>query len=196
MSEEVRVASRRQRLFGTTAPDIESTLLEGVKRTQQQSDFGKEPSVAGFWMYMHAAGTQAPGAPEELPESLIMRALSRLRRSRRANTGHPTARSNIEVSTCLELMRKLVQSGRTRIARQYLHEGIDDLLRRGQFATVDALIFSADPLNDDPRILITLLTATKPAKGNLRLREEFYRRTADAINKRNLDEPGLLAGLE
>jgi hypothetical protein len=197
MSEDVRAASRREQLWGTTAPDKQSTLLEGVQRTQLKADFGEEPVVAGFFMYTNAVGAHAFNAQDELPhQSVVMRALSRLRRSRRSKVGHPTARSNIEVSTCLGLMRKLVQSERTRIARQYLHEVIDDLLHRGQFATVDALLFSADPFQDDPRILITLLTATKPGRERLRLRAEFYRRTVEAIKKRNLEVPGLLAGLE
>lgn len=193
MTDELRAASRRQRLFGSADPDIR---LEGVKRAQLSGDI-PESAPRSFLMYVHATGIHPANTPEELPDqSFWMWAVSRSRRNRRARVGNPTARSNIEVSTCLELMRRLVQSGRTRIARQYLHEGIDDLLRRGQFATVDALLFTADPLQDDPRILITLLTATKPARGHLRLRAEFFQRTADAIKRRNFDEPGLLAGLE
>jgi hypothetical protein len=196
MVEETRAAKRMEILFGDGPSDPTNDRRNAAQRVQSMSLSDSEMATAYVATLLHDVGHQHRPSAAKPSQSLAMWMWSFLRRSEQRTVETLNSRSNLALSTCMDLMRRLVQAGRTRGARQYLHEIIDDLLLRGQFATVDALLFSADPLQDDPRILITLLTATKPAKERLRLRDDFFGRTADALKQRNVDEPGLLTGLE
>lgn len=196
MSGDTRVAERKAILFGETAPDPEMVRLEAVQRVQSKH----HPDGALLLAYtifsrQEIATSQEPRTAGEPSRSLV-RWWSLLRRTEPKPIDPLDSKSTLVLSTCMESVRRLVDEGRTRAARQYLHEVIDDLFKRGHFATVDAILFSADPMRDDPRILITLLTATKAARDRLALRGDFFVRTAESLKQRSVDEPGLLTGLE
>ena len=76
------------------------------------------------------------------------------------------------------------------------YELIDDLLHAREFAScasqlegVDVSLYSID-------VLLTLLTATLPARSKIGTRASFFKRVEDELRRRGELEDGLLDGLK
>lgn len=90
----------------------------------------------------------------------------------------------------------LEQRGQFDAALDVVYDAIDDLLCRGQFAIVDAVLAKLDPSACSVDILVALLTATAPAGAKLAGRKQFFQRVSQVLRARNECQPGLLDGLE
>jgi len=95
----------------------------------------------------------------------------------------------------LDRARALDASGE-RLGMRVLMRGIDELLRNGQFTACDRLLTAADVSSMSTRQLLTLLTATLPARDRLPTRSSFFEKVALRMKaERSADAEALLAGL-
>jgi hypothetical protein len=75
-------------------------------------------------------------------------------------------------------------------------EHLDGLMREGNFEEVNSLLENNEVCSTPTDILLTVLTATKPAKSLLPARKDYFSRVFNEIDRRGLYVPGLLTGLE
>jgi len=76
-----------------------------------------------------------------------------------------------------------------------IFDALDDLLLKSRFKDCDEVLASiaADRLNNAQ--LLTVLTATLPAKSRLRSRADFVVRVEATLHKRGANVAGLMSGL-
>ena len=96
----------------------------------------------------------------------------------------------------LEQSRSLEQAGRTDAALDLLYEHIDETLLAGEFDRVDGLLEAVDPAKESVSVLVTILTATLPARKRLAKRKGFFIAVERALRESGCLESGLLTGLE
>lgn len=96
----------------------------------------------------------------------------------------------------LEPALKLEQRGHIDSALDALYDRIDDLLKTGEFMTLDEMLRQASAGSFSTDILLGVLTATLPARSKLPGRAKFFAEAEGSIRARGEWENGLLAGLE
>jgi hypothetical protein len=106
------------------------------------------------------------------------------------------SRLSEEVGSFLPRAKRLEAEGHIEAAIDLINDCIDELFRRGFFAICDAILAETAPNDYSTDILLTILTATAPAKSELRARQKFFAATRRAIKARKEYERGLLDGLE
>lgn len=90
---------------------------------------------------------------------------------------------------------RLEQRGQIDAALDLLYDGFDELFRKNEFATADALLAQMSVRDYSVDLLLGVLTATLPARSRLPSRAEFYRAVESDLHSRGEEEDGLLTGL-
>lgn len=78
----------------------------------------------------------------------------------------------------------------------YMFDLIDNALWDRHFDTIEFILENCDVPSTPVSILLTILTATAPAKSKLIFREGFYSRVEGFLAESGQFEEGLLNGLE
>ena len=76
-----------------------------------------------------------------------------------------------------------------------IYDGVDELLRRGDFSQLDEHLAHLDVAALSTTLLIGVLTATLPAKGRLPARAPLFLTVEKTIRDRGEYEDGMLTGL-
>lgn len=92
--------------------------------------------------------------------------------------------------------RRLDEAGSTDSALDLIYDSIDEMLLRGEFPKVDAVLqhLRIEDLSVD--LLLGILTATLPARHRLCERAKAYFKIEENLHQRGELEEGLLTGLE
>lgn len=91
---------------------------------------------------------------------------------------------------------RLDVQGYTDDALDLIYDAVDELLRNGQFAKLDALLVAVPVPEYSVDILLGILTATLPAKSQLPSRTSLMESTRESLVDRGEYTEGLLTGLE
>jgi hypothetical protein len=91
---------------------------------------------------------------------------------------------------------RLDRAGHRGAAMDLLYDRIDEMLRSGQFDSLDVVLQRAPVQDLSADVLLALLTATLPARSRLNARPDFFRIAETTLKTRGEYETGLLTGLE
>lgn len=105
-------------------------------------------------------------------------------------------RSPIRLGAFVLHASRLDSMGKRHAAMDLLYDCVDELMRKGQFETLDSIIRDLVVSRLTIDVLLGLLTATLPAKSRLQSRPDFFSKTDTELRKRHEFEDGLLTGLE
>jgi hypothetical protein len=105
------------------------------------------------------------------------------------------AEHSSQIASFLDRARRLEDQGLIDSAMDLVHDSIDELLRRGQFALCDSVLNEIDPAQYSADVLLALLTSTAPARSKLSTRRKFFRSVTKTLKERKEYERGLLDGL-
>lgn len=97
--------------------------------------------------------------------------------------------------TFIERAHRLDRQGHTDAALDLIYDAVDNLLRRGEFDSLNAILNTARPPKLSLDIVLGLLTATLPARNRLPARDTLFRNT-ERLLRESGDDPGLLVGLD
>ncbi len=99
---------------------------------------------------------------------------------------------------CDEILNahKLDASGNTDEALDSVYDEIDELLRSGEFETVDIALCYLRDMDLSLNIALGVLTSTLPAKSKLTFRSRLTRQVRNSLLSQGLDADSLLSGLE
>lgn len=96
----------------------------------------------------------------------------------------------------LNLSQDLCNQGYEDRALDHIYDTVDNLLKLGEFDTIDAIFINIDTTQYDTVILIALLTTTKPAKSKLQHYDDLFHKVKKEILNREGDIGDLLIGLD
>lgn len=98
--------------------------------------------------------------------------------------------------TFIDRARRLDEQGQADAALDLLYDSIDELLKTGKFNEVDEILSQMDVSEYSADILLGVLTATLPARDELKSRPQFFREVEQSLRRRGEYEDCLLVGLE
>jgi hypothetical protein len=127
--------------------------------------------------------------PRRVAERLIARLQKRLQAKEKKG-------QSIALDDFLQPVTQLEKGGHVDAALDVLYDRTDDLLKKNEFETIDALLQQAKVNLMSVDIILGLLTATLPVRSKLSARSKFYTEAEVSIKARGAWENGLLAGLE
>lgn len=102
----------------------------------------------------------------------------------------------VALQSSLADARSLEHVGRTQDAVNLIHRVLDAALRDGQFQAIDQMLERMDADLEGVDMLLSVLTATLPARDTLAHRAALFHAVERTLRSRALLEPGLLDGLE
>ncbi|MDZ4818677.1 MAG: hypothetical protein SGJ20_06865 [Planctomycetota bacterium] len=111
-------------------------------------------------------------------------------------TREETNTTTPRMESFLQRAKRLDLQGQTDSALDLLYDAIDEMMRNGQVADLDAILNECIASQFSTDILIGLLTATLPVRTRLPYRRLFFREVEKSIKQRGEYERGLLTGLE
>lgn len=76
-----------------------------------------------------------------------------------------------------------------------LYDNVDEMMREGDFDTLDMLMEGTNVSKCNENYLIGMLTLTLAAKSKLAKRPEFFTRVEEELKRRNITDPKVLSGL-
>ena len=91
---------------------------------------------------------------------------------------------------------RLDQAGHRDAALDLLYDGVDELMQRGEFGQLDAVLARLGPATLSTNLLLGVLTATLPARHSLPARRALLPGIEQALRSRGDYEEGLLTGLD
>jgi hypothetical protein len=100
------------------------------------------------------------------------------------------------VRSFIERANRLDKAGHRNAAMDLVFDRIDELMRNSQFTLLDSILGSVSIGDMSVDVLLGILTATLPARGQLALRPAFFKATDGELRRRGEYEDGLLTGLE
>ena len=96
----------------------------------------------------------------------------------------------------LDQARRLDGLGQTDTALDIIFDQVDEMLLAGEFDRVNQLLVDTSVDEYSVELLLGVLTATLPAKGQLPDRCAFFQRVAQTLEARGGLQDGLLVGLD
>lgn len=115
--------------------------------------------------------------------------------SERAQYGG-TRPDTVALQSSLADARSLEHVGRTQDAVNLIQRAFDAALRGGQFQAIDQVLERMDADLEGVDMLLSVLTATLPARDVLAHRATLFQAVERTLRSRAILEPGLLDGLE
>ncbi|MCI0377559.1 MAG: hypothetical protein L0215_08135 [Gemmataceae bacterium] len=91
---------------------------------------------------------------------------------------------------------KLDQAGHSDASLDLIYDSVDELLRASQFEECDEILKGIEIEACSIDVHLAILTATAPARSQLRSRDHYFQQVKSLAERRGLQEPGLLDGLE
>jgi len=103
---------------------------------------------------------------------------------------------HLESITFINDANELDKNGQRNAAMDLIFDRIDELMRKEQFSSIDSILRKVCISDQTGDVLLGLLTASLPARGDLPFRAEFCREVKSVLTARGEFEDGLLIGLE
>ncbi|MCI0643158.1 MAG: hypothetical protein L0Y72_18240 [Gemmataceae bacterium] len=91
---------------------------------------------------------------------------------------------------------KLDRAGHNDASLDLIYDSVDELLRASQFEECNEILKGIEVESCSIDVLLAILTATAPARSQLKSRDQFFQLVKSFVERRGLQEPGLLDGLE
>jgi len=92
--------------------------------------------------------------------------------------------------------QRLLEKGNANAALDLIYDRIDAMMRLRQWSRLNSILFEVRVVDLSPDILLSLLTATLPARSRLPARGGLFGRIEQSLKQRGDYEKDLLIGLE
>lgn len=144
-----------------------------------------------------ATNPEVSSEPSSMLESIVCISLLRSHEIRKKMAAFKDLRISVSSpGSFLSRAKQLENDNRIDKALDLVYASIDQMLRSERFSEVNTLLDSLLLADYSTDVLLTLLTATFPAKSHLPSRLTFYEKARHLLDQRGEDVETLLVGLE